>query len=72
VNDNTEKAEDRIRQQIEYFLDSLKNIIADTHNSRIDYYFVVSQLKNRDFFSEVLSFGFRWQELLKVVLLVKI
>lgn len=69
MNDNTEKAEDRIREQIQFFLDSLKNIIADAHNSRIDYYFVVSQLKNRDFFSEVmLRMIFRLQELFKVAL----
>jgi hypothetical protein len=33
------------------FLDKLKAIISESHNNRIDYYFILSEMKNTDFFS---------------------
>ena len=35
------------------FLSNLKAIIGEAHNSRIDYYFVLSEMKKQDFFREV-------------------
>jgi hypothetical protein len=38
---------------MQLFLSQLATIIADSHNSRIDYYFVLNEMKSTDFFSEV-------------------
>lgn len=35
------------------FLTELSGIIGESRNSRIDYYFVLSEMKDTDFFSEV-------------------
>ncbi len=38
---------------MQLFLSQLANIIADSRNSRIDYYFILNEMKSTDFFSEV-------------------
>jgi hypothetical protein len=35
------------------FLAELSSIISESRNSRIDYYFVLNEMKSTDFFSEV-------------------
>ena len=53
ANQNTDQLTDTIRQLMCQFLSNLKAIIGEAHNSRIDYYFVLSEMKKQDFFREV-------------------
>ena len=46
---------------MQLFLEKLRAIVAESHNSRVDYYFVLSEMKNADFFSEVLALSRRSQ-----------
>jgi hypothetical protein len=52
-NDSIDNATELIQLSIENFIDSLKHIVSQAKNSKIDYYFVLSKMKNSDFFSEV-------------------
>jgi hypothetical protein len=53
VNDNTDRAQEQIKEAMEHFLVQIESIIAESHNSRIDYYFILNEMKSTDFFSEV-------------------
>ena len=53
MNENTEKVEEIIRESMQDFLEKLKNIVSGSHNSRIDFYFLLNEMKTTDFFNEV-------------------
>jgi hypothetical protein len=53
VNDNTDRAHELISEAMQRFLGQLSTIIAESRNSRIDYYFILNEMKSTDFFSEV-------------------